>query len=116
LLARDAGPEPSCVVLDIYMPDMNGLELQARLAERGGSPAIVCLTGRGDVPTATDAMKAGAVDFLEKPFQAEALLAAVRRAIARDTDARAAQTTRAELAARHHWLTRREREVMGLVV
>ena len=117
LLSRDAGgPAPSCVVLDFCMPGVDGLELQARLSQGDAAPAIVFLSGFGDVPIATGAMKAGAVDFLEKPFRTEALLAAIRRAVVRDTAARAVRSDRAEVAARHRWLTRREREVMSLVV
>jgi FixJ family two-component response regulator len=117
LLTRDANSAaPSCVVLDVCMPGVNGLELQARLSQGDEAPAIVFLSGFGNVPTATDAMKAGAVDFLEKPFRTDALLAAVGRAVARDTAARAVRSGRAEVEARHRWLTRREREVMSLVV
>jgi FixJ family two-component response regulator len=116
LLARDLGEQPSCVVLDLCMPGIGGLELQARLCAAGAEPAIVFLSGRADVPAAADAMKAGAIDFLVKPFQSDALLAAVRRALARDAAARRARSERDELAARHRWLTRREREVMTLVV
>src|SRR5690349_24044545 len=98
------------------MPGINGLELQARLSKEDTAPAIVFLSGFGDIRTATDAMKAGAVDFLEKPFRADALLAAVGRAVTRDTAARAVRSDRAAVVARHRWLTRREREVMSLVV
>jgi FixJ family two-component response regulator len=116
LLARAAEKPASCLVLDLSMPGIDGLELQARLCATGREPAIVFLSGRGDVRTATGAMKAGAVDFLEKPLHVETLLAAVRRAVARDQEARTARGERDELAARQAWLTRRERQVMALVV
>ncbi len=117
VLAREpTRPSPSCLVLDYRMPGVNGLELQARLSKEDTAPAVVFLSGFGDIRTATEAMKAGAVDFLEKPFRADALLAAVGRAVTRDAAARAARSDRAAVAARHRWLTRREREVMSLVV
>jgi FixJ family two-component response regulator len=116
LLARDLDGQPSCVVLDLRMPGIDGLELQLRLRAKGRDPAIVFLSGQGDVSAVTDAMKAGAVDFLEKPVQSDRLLAAVRRALAYDVAARTTRSERDALAARHRWLTRREREVMTLVV
>ena len=116
LLARNLGEQPSCLVLDLRMPGIDGLELQARLRAKGREPAIVFLSGQGDVSAATDAMKAGAVDFLEKPVQSDRMLAAVRRALAHDVAAHTARSERDDLAARHRWLTRREREVMTLVV
>lgn len=116
LLARDRIEQPSCVVLDLRMPGIDGLELQAQLRAKGCEPAIVFLSGQGDVSAATDAMKAGAVDFLEKPVQSDRLLAAVRGAVAHDVAARSVRSERDDLAARHRWLTRREREVMTLVV
>jgi FixJ family two-component response regulator len=116
VLALELGERPSCVVLDLRMPGIDGLELQARLRANGREPAIVFLSGRGDVPAATEAMKAGAVDFLEKPVASDRLLAAVRVASARDAAARTTCSERDDLTARHRWLTRREREVMNLVV
>lgn len=116
LLAHDLGERPACLVLDLRMPGVDGLELQARLRAGGREPAIVFLSGQGDVSAATDAMKAGAVDFLQKPVESDRLLAAVRRALEHDAAARTVRSERNDLAARHRWLTRREREVMTLVV
>jgi FixJ family two-component response regulator len=116
LLAHPTERRPACIVLDVCMPDVDGLTLQGRLHDAEDPTAIVFLSGRGDVPTATRAMKAGAVDFLEKPVRARGLLAAVGAAVARDAEARAARAEREQVIARHRWLTRREREVMGLVV
>jgi len=106
---------PACLVLDVELPDMNGLELQRRL-DSDEHPPIVFLTGHGDVPRTVRALKAGAVDFLTKPFSDAELLSAIDAAIARDRERRHA---RAELSAlRQRWdtLTPREREVLPLVV
>ena len=106
---------PACLVLDVELPDMNGLELQRRL-DSDEHPPIVFLTGHGDVPRSVRALKAGAVDFLTKPFSDVELLGAIDAAIARDRERRHA---RAELSAlRQRWdtLTPREREVLPLVV
>ena len=106
---------PACLVLDLELPDMNGLDLQRCLAKHS-HPPIVFLTGHADVPRSVRALKAGAVDFLTKPFSDAELLAAIDAAIARDIDARQA---RAELVAlRSGWssLTPREREVLPFMV
>jgi FixJ family two-component response regulator len=106
---------PACLVLDVELPDMSGLELQRRL-DSDEHPPIVFLTGHGDVPRSVRALKAGAVDFLTKPFSDAELLGAIDAAIARDRERRHA---RAELSAlRQRWdtLTPREREVLPLVV
>jgi FixJ family two-component response regulator len=106
---------PACLVLDVELPDMNGLELQRRL-DSDEHPPIVFLTGHGDVPRSVRALKAGAVDFLTKPFSDAELLGAIDAAIARDRERRHA---RAELSAlRQRWdtLTPRERDVLPLVV
>ena len=116
LLARVAYDRPSCVVLDVRMPGVGGLEAHARLRDAGHEPAIVFLSGYGDVPMVADAMKAGAVDFLAKPFHSATLLAAVRRALARDALRRAIRHERDDLGARYGRLTPREQEVMTLVV
>ncbi len=107
---------PGCVLTDVRMPGLDGLGLQRRLAELGRHVAVVVMTGHGDVPLAVQAMKAGAVDFLQKPFSEAALLAAVRQALAAVRDA-AATAAAAEAAARRlSRLTPREREVLdGLV-
>jgi FixJ family two-component response regulator len=116
MLARQTGDAPTCLVLDLRMPDVDGLALQDRLRAGGHDPAIVFLSGHGDVATTARAMKAGAVDFLEKPFESSALLEAVERALARDRTARAIRRERARLAERYAKLTAREREVLALVV
>ena len=105
---------PSCLILDVELPDINGLDLQRQIAE-GTHPKIVFLTGRGDIPSSVRAMKAGAIDFLAKPFEAAELIRAVHSAIAADRDARIARAEFAELSNRLSSLTPREREVMELV-
>ena len=104
-----------CILLDVRMPGMSGLELQEYLrAEKIAIPVII-ITGHGDVPMAVRAMKAGALDFIEKPFDDEKLMAAIRRALALDEARRAHQAERAELATRLAQLTPREHEVMLMV-
>lgn len=98
------------------MPELDGLELQARLAAHGDRLPIIFLTGLGDVPTTVRAMKAGAVEFFTKPFEPQELLAAVTAALARDREARALGAEVKELRRRYATLTPREREVMGAVV
>lgn len=105
-----------CLVLDIRMPGLSGLELQERLSAAGISLPVIMLTGHGDVPAAVRALKAGAVDFLEKPYESERLLERIRQAIARDAEERVASDLQAEAAQRLEQLTPREREVMELVV
>jgi FixJ family two-component response regulator len=114
-LAAPLLDRPTCLVLDVRMPEIGGLDLQARLRAAGRDPAIVFLTGHGDVPASVAAMKAGAVDFLEKPVDPGALLAAVRRALARDAEMRSARAERGRLGLRFETLTVREREVLALV-
>jgi FixJ family two-component response regulator len=106
---------PACVVLDVRMPGLDGLELQRTLAERDARLPIVFITGHGDIPMTVQAMKAGAVDFLPKPFNDQALLSAVRQALARDMAARRTGAELTELRQRAESLTRREREVMAMV-
>ena len=115
-LARRPESRPSCLLLDIQMPGLSGLELQEELAERGLDPAIIFLTGQGTVPASVQAMKTGAIDFLEKPFEADDLLGAIRRAIEVDLRNGEARAELAELETRHETLTPREREVFALVV
>ena len=107
---------PGCLVTDIRMPGMSGLELQEKLTEDGALIPVIVLTGHGDVPAAVRALKGGAVDFVEKPFNPQALLDLVQQAIARDADIRAQAAREAELAERRALLTPREQEVMELVV
>jgi FixJ family two-component response regulator len=106
---------PSCLVLDVELPDINGLELQGQIAD-GDHPPIVFVTGHGSIPSSVRAIKRGAVDFLTKPFSESDLMNAVRSAIARDMDTRAARAELVTLRLRHLELTPREREVMPLVV
>lgn len=115
-LAACHADEIDCLLLDVSMPDLDGLELQRRLVRSGATIPIVFLTGHGDIPMSVRAVKAGAVDFLTKPVDESALLLAVRTALA---DAAAARRDREEstrAAARFSRLTRREREVMNGVV
>jgi len=107
---------PSCLVLDVHLPGLSGLDLQKRMAEVNIEIPIIFITGRGDIPTTVRAMKAGAVEFLTKPFSDHDLLDAIGQAIERDRAARRRQAEMAELRDRYESLTPREREVMGLVV
>jgi FixJ family two-component response regulator len=114
---RSERPEaPSCLVLDVRLPGVNGLDLQRRLADAGVQIPIIFVTGHGDIPMTVKAMKSGAVEFLTKPFQDRDLLGAIRQALERDRAARQQQSDLAELRERYEALTAREREVMGLVV
>jgi two-component system response regulator FixJ len=105
----------ACTIVDLRMPGATGLELQRTLAERGVPHPIVFITGHGDVASAVEAMKAGAADFLEKPFPESALLAAVRAALARERERVARRGESAAAHARLARLTPREREVGALV-
>ncbi len=105
-----------CVVLDFSMPELNGLELQQAMVERGSGLPIIFLTGHGDIPMSVHAMKRGAVDFLTKPVDGDQLIEAVRRAIERDKSDRAARAAAAEIRQRVATLTPREHEVMIHVV
>jgi FixJ family two-component response regulator len=104
-----------CLILDLELPGMNGLELQQELAG-GDSPPIVFVTGHGDVPSSVRAMKAGAIEFLLKPFDTQELLRSIDVAILQDRDARVKRAELAELRRRYALLTPREREVLPLVV
>jgi FixJ family two-component response regulator len=115
-LASPRPSSPSCLVLDVNLPDLNGLELQERIAgERAGMP-IVFITGCGDIPMSVRAMKAGAVEFLTKPFAPEVLLSSVRSALERSRVCLDEQASLQALRIRHQSLSRREQEVMALVV
>ena len=105
-----------CLVLDVAMPGLNGLELQQALAAKGSVLPIVFLTGRGDIPISVEAMKRGAADFLTKPVDDEELLAAIRNAFERNRASRRAREERAQIEERLARLTAREREVLERVV
>ncbi len=104
-----------CLLLDVRMPGMSGLELQQHFVDNQINIPIIIITGHGDVPMAVRAMKAGAVDFIEKPFNDELLLESIRNALSLDVERRATQAGRAEIAARLAQLTPREHEVMEMV-
>jgi FixJ family two-component response regulator len=114
-LDADDNESPGCLVTDIRMPGMTGLELQSALAARGYARSIVFVTGRGDIRTTVQAMKAGAVTFLAKPVQREELIAAVEEAIRKDAVSRTQQRAQREVARRIATLTPRERQVLELV-
>jgi FixJ family two-component response regulator len=114
-LARPAIAAPSCLVLDVALPDLNGLELQRRLGDSREEMPIIFITGRGDIPTTVKAMKAGAVEFLTKPFSDEVLVNAIQNALERSRVALADSAELVALRARFATLSRREQEVMALV-
>jgi FixJ family two-component response regulator len=114
---RSKRPEgPSCLVLDVNLPGVNGLDFQRQLGDAGIQIPIIFITGHGDIPMSVKAMKSGAVEFLTKPFLDEALLDAVRQALDRDRVTRQQQSKLVALRKCYETLTAREREVMGLVV
>ncbi len=106
---------PACLVLDVRLPDASGLELQRDLAAANIQIPIIFITGHADVPMTVRAMKAGAVEFLTKPFRGQELLDAIQEAIARDRVSRNERAQMAELRARYDSLTAREKEVLKLV-
>jgi FixJ family two-component response regulator len=107
---------PACLVLDVRLPDYTGLALQNALSEAANDIPIIFITGHGDIPTSVRAIKAGATEFLTKPFREEELLAAIHQALEKDAVARVERSRIAELRARFETLTAREREVMCLVI
>jgi FixJ family two-component response regulator len=107
---------PGCLVLDIRMPGMSGLELQQKLNEKHSILPIIFITGHGDVPMAVEAMQAGAVDFIQKPFRDQDLIDRINQALERDSNNRAALGERNDIRKRLETLTPREREVLDLVV
>ena len=115
-LARPRAVGPSCLVLDVALPDLSGLDLQKRVAVDRADMPVVFITGCGDVPTSVRAMKAGAVEFLTKPFGDEALLGATRDALERSRRALEHEAKMKALRESYASLTPREREVMALVV
>jgi FixJ family two-component response regulator len=115
-LACASRSEPGCVVLDVGLPDMNGLDLQARFVDAPDALPIVFVTGRGDIPMSVRAMQAGAVDFLTKPIQKQALLDAVSRALGRDADNRTRRDRLRRARDLYELLTPREREVFAHLI
>lgn len=115
-LERKPSTGPSCLILDVSLPGMNGLDFQQQLTNAGLQIPIIFITGHGDIPMTVKAMKSGAVEFLTKPFDDQDLLDAVQQALARDSVARQERAELAALRGRYDTLTPREREVMGLVV
>ena len=115
-LAVELRDQPACLVLDVRLPGASGMDLQRQLVESGVQIPIIFITGHGDIPMSVSAMKAGAVEFLTKPFRDQELLDAVHKAIERDRAARKQRAELAELRGRYESLTAREREVLGLVV
>jgi len=107
---------PACLILDVRMPGLSGLDLQRELTEANINIPIIFITGHGDIPMSVRAMKAGAVEFLTKPFRDQDLLDAIQQALERDRHSRSQQADTAELRNRYHSLTPRETEVFALVV
>ena len=115
-LEQAAKPRPGCLVLDIRMPGLGGLELQQELIDRGNELPIIFITGHGDVPMAVEAMQKGAIDFIQKPFRDQDLLDRISEALKTDEEHRLNQQQHSEVAGRVSKLTKREREVFDLVV
>ncbi|HTT65686.1 MAG TPA: response regulator transcription factor [Bryobacteraceae bacterium] len=115
-LSSERPDAPGCLVLDVRLPGLSGLDLQRQLVEAGIQMPIIFITGHGDIQMSVQAMKAGAQEFLTKPFREQALLDAVQHAIGRDRAARAQGAVRAELRDRYQSLTSREQEIMALVI
>jgi FixJ family two-component response regulator len=115
-LQRKLPDGPSCLVLDVRLPGMSGLELQSKLNDVGAQIPIIFITGHGDIPMTVKAMKSGAVDFLTKPFRDQDLIDAIQRALKSSSETRQEQNEIAHLKERYANLTVREREVMSLIV
>jgi FixJ family two-component response regulator len=115
-LTSERADKPSCLVLDIRLPGINGLDFQRQLVDAGVHIPIIFITGHGDIPMTVRAMKSGAVEFLTKPFRDQDLLDAIYQALDRDRVTRRHESELAELSERYESLTPREREVMRLVV
>lgn len=115
-LAKGVPDRPSCLVLDVRMPHLSGLELQAELRQANRQVPIIFITGHGDVPMSVRAMKAGAVDFLQKPFNDQELIDAIHRAIDQDRETQQKLAEREDIRLRMATLTARETEVLALVV
>jgi FixJ family two-component response regulator len=115
-LGKQLSGSPSCLVLDVRLPQLSGLDFQRHLAETGVQIPIIFITAHGDIPMSVRALKSGAVEFLTKPFRDQDLLDAIQQALQRDSAAREQQTELHALKQRYQSLTVREREVMTLVV
>src|SRR6201993_4556315 len=115
-LRKQLGGNPSCLVLDVRLPQLSGLDFQRHLAETGVQIPIIFITAHGDIPMSVQALKSGAVEFLTKPFRDQDLLDAIQQALQRDVAARELQAEIHNLQIRYQSLTAREREVMTLVV
>jgi len=107
--------QPGCIVLDVRMPGISGLDLQERLSKEKPHPPVIIITGHGDVPMAVRAVKSGAVDFIEKPFNDQVLLDSVHKAIEKDARQRGDASRLSELVQRYESLTPREKEVLKMV-
>jgi FixJ family two-component response regulator len=114
-LSRSAHPGPACVIVDVQMPGLNGMDLQRALIEHGREEQLVFITGHGDIPMCAQVMKAGAIDFLPKPFKPRQLLGSVERALTRSAEQRGRTSEKSHARALLQRLTRREYEVMQLV-
>jgi len=115
-LSSKPATAPACLILDVRLPGLSGLDLQRQLAQTNHAVPIVFITGHGDIPMSVRAIKAGAVEFLTKPFRDQELLDAVRQAVERDREARNRETEMADLRQRYASLTTREQQVLGFVV
>lgn len=115
-LEREPSDGPSCLILDVSLPGISGLDFQQRLRTSGRKIPIIFITGHGDIPMSVKAMKSGALEFLTKPFDDQMLLTAVAQALERDSATRKADAQLASLRSSYQTLTPREREVMGLIV
>ena len=115
-LQRQPPGGPSCLIVDVSLPGISGLDFQQQLKKTGIKIPIVFITAHGDIPMTVKAMRSGAVEFLTKPFEDQDLLGAIQQALASDTARRGVQAEEDALRAKYEMLTRREREVMGLVV
>ncbi len=115
-LAAPGRAQPGCLLVDLRLPGMSGLDLMKTLLQEGIRAPVIIITGHGDIPLAVSAVKAGAFDFIEKPFDPELLVATIRKAVDRDAARRGGEADVAEIAARAADLSPREREVMDLVI
>jgi FixJ family two-component response regulator len=115
-LRRKPPENPSCLILDVRLPGMSGLDVQRKLIDSGIHIPVIFISGHGDIPMTVKAMKSGAVEFLTKPFRDQDLLDAIQQALERESETRQQQQEIEKLKDRYETLTAREREVMGLLV